>query len=449
MKPISLKKLFFKNTVIVILGVMVTSAIIFDFAYRKELQKSVHDRLKLHIYTLLSLSEFSSQTLILPDISYHPLLNTADSGLWAAVVNQGKFENPVWQSLSIEQLPNELPLSQNIGYWNNSNIHFNGNSYFTTSFKVSLKNNNKTTDFNFIVADSKESLNDSIKNFRFWLFTSFIAFSTILLISQAIALRLSFKPIKYLEREIAELDNGNQDLLSQNYPDELVGITTKLNGLINKERDQRNRYRTSMSDLAHSLKTPMAVINAEINHYKDNPTLRNAITRIDNSIEYQLRRAVICGHNIISNGVNIFNIIQMIKEALDKIYIHKNVELTINIPKESKFFGDENDLMEIMGNLMDNAYKFSRKKIIVFAEQNTKMLTISIEDDGNGLDETSKMKIFNRGGRMDEKQLGQGIGLAVVNDIVNNYEGKITTTTSSLGGALFIINFPYESNNNA
>ena len=448
MKPTSLQTYFFKNTALVVFAVMLTSVVIFDIVYRNELKQSVYERLKLHIFTLLSVAEFDGANVTLPDISYHPQLNTADSGLWAAVFSQGVNQRMLWRSLSIEQLPSEPPLSDNIGHWHFDETTVKGSHFFTASFKVGLENNKQSAVFNVVVAEDKNTLNESIQNFRFWLLISFIGFTAILLISQIIALRLSFKPIKFLEQEISDLDIGKKDLVSQEYPNELAGVTTKLNGLIKKERDQRNRYRTSMSDLAHSLKTPMAVIHAEISHYQDNATLKNAINRIDNSIEYQLRRAVIGGHNIVSAGVKLFDIIQLIKEALDKIYIHKNINLNIEIPSDSQFMGDENDLMEIMGNLMDNAYKFAKNKILVSASLTSKELIISIEDDGEGLNETAQSTIFNRGERMDEKQLGQGIGLAVVADIVNSYEGKITTGASALGGALFMIHFPYENTNN-
>ena len=448
MQAKSLQHYFFKNTALVVGTVMVASTVIFDFAYRSELEQSVYERLKLHIFTLLSVAEFDGETINLPVISYHPQLNTGGSGLWAVVLKEGE-SGSTWQSLSVERLPESLPLSDAVGEWHYDQISLESVRYLTASFQIALDNNNKITQFNFIVGEDNNLLRESIQGFRFWLLLSFIGFTSILLISQMIALRVSFRPINRLEEEIAQLDRGEKEKVTKAYPTELTGVTNKLNALIEKERNQRNRYRTSMSDLAHSLKTPMAVVRAEISHYQDNPILKQAITRIDDSIEYQLRRAVIGGHNIVAAGIDIEEIINQINTALQKIYSDKHITLTTTIPANSKFMGDENDLMEILGNLMDNAYKFAHTKIAITVEKTNTILTISIEDDGDGLDQLSKETIFNRGARMDEQSLGQGIGLAVVDDIVNSYEGKITTASSSLGGALFRLEFPLERRNNA
>ena len=142
-----------------------------------------------------------------------------------------------------------------------------------------------------------------------------------------------------------------------------------------------------------------------------------------------------------SGGTHIKQVLDLVVEALEKLYNDKNLFIEYDIESDIKFLGDENDLMEIFGNLLDNACKYAKKhiQITIRALEN---LTLIIEDDGKGLGETHLHKIFHRGERLDTKGLGQGIGLAVVFDIVKSYEGQITAGSSPLGGAQFTITIP-------
>ncbi len=439
MKPLSLRRRFFTNTTIVAVAVMTISMLIVDISYKKELEKSTREKLRLHIFTLLSVAQTQGRTLHVPDILHNPRFNTAGSGLWATVLDAAKA--PLWRSLSIQQTPRDLRLGENTGDWRFGKSTINARQYLIAAYNVAWENNQRRYHYHFVVAEDESVLREATLRFRWWLFGGFFATTAALLLCQLIVLRLAFRPISHLEDEIALLEQGKQSTLSNDYPKELSGVTSNLNALIDKQYRQRRRYRASMADLAHSLKTPMAIINAEMTNYAENKILRDATTRIDNNIEYQLRRAVISGHTLLSCGTPVREILNLVLEALRKIYRDNAISVNAELDETLLFFGDENDLMEVLGNLLDNAYKHARRRINVAAKQCAGSLTIMIEDDGKGLSDNDAVKIFARGERLDRRGGGQGLGLAVVFDIVTAYRGHIETAASSLGGARFNITF--------
>lgn len=443
MKSRSLRKRFFANTVVVAIAVMLAAALVVDVTYREELEKSTREKLRLHIFNLLSVAETEGSELFIPTILYNPRFNTIDSGLWALALNEQ--EQPVWQSLSIETIPQALKLSAETGAWHYDKATINNQTFFTAAYKIAWKDNERRYTYHFISAEDESMVSDVILRFRIWLLGGFFFITVILLSCLMLVLHLAFRPISRLEDEITLLEQGKQRSLSADYPKEIRGVTQNLNALIDKEHKQRERYRAGMADLAHSLKTPMAIINSEITNHADNEVLKNAVKRIDKSIEYQLRRAVISGHTLLSYGTDIRNVLDLVVEALEKIYSDKNISVNTRVDEELIFFGDENDLMEVFGNLLDNAHKYAKSKINITVTQNDQTLSIVIEDDGKGLSEDDALKIFSRGERLDRQGLGQGIGLAVVVNIVNSYEGEIKAQRSDLGGAKFEIIFPLRS----
>ncbi len=437
MKPISLRKRFFVNTVLVALAIMMVSALLIDVSYRKELEMAAQEKLKLYVFNLLSVAEYQNESLHLPLVLTNPGFNTEQGDLWALVLNNQN--TPLWQSLSLTHIPAALPKSPAVGQWKFSRQQVAGTEYITTSYAINWEG--KET-YHLIVAENSKFLNGLIQGFRIWLLMGFLIITITLLSIQLWVLKLAFRPIGQLEKEIANLEKGEQARLEENYPLELAGVSRNLNALIEKEYSQREKYRASMADLAHSLKTPVAIIKAELTSLPDNPTLNDALIRINDTIEYQLRRAVISGHNLLSKGTDIKITLELVLTALEKIYQTKLIRVQCEVDASLHFPGDENDLMEIFGNLLDNAFKHARHNIKISVSQSLTALEISVEDDGVGIPEKQIDTIFNRGKRLDETNSGQGIGLAIVQNIVLGYHGHIELTRSPMDGAKFILKFP-------
>ena len=423
---------------------MSLSTVVIYVNFSEEIKKNARAKLELHIYNILSVSEFSEQGINLPDILFHPRFNTVDSGLWALVLDDKK--SVIWQSLSIENTPQSLDLPEIPGQWLAGETRFEQDNYLTMSYMVQwLKdsgNENYAEENYFVIIGEKASIfRKELKRFSFWLSLAIGGTATLLLIGQFGVLKRAFRPIDKMEREINELEQGKRTALSTTYPAELRGVERNINALIKKEHRQRERYREGMANLAHSLKTPMTIISSELNAYPENTTLKNAIASANNSIEYQLRRAVISGHTLLSKSVNISDMVSLVHEALLRIYQDKPITFETKIDDTAVFLGDENDLMEVLGNLLDNAYKHATKKIVVSASVHDSSVDLVVEDDGPGLDAEDLSRVFRRGERLDQQGFGQGIGLAVVHDIVLSYNGKISASRSTLGGACFTLHF--------
>jgi two-component system, OmpR family, sensor histidine kinase PhoQ len=443
MTKTSLRRRFFTNTTVVAITVMIVSMLVVDFIFKEELEKTAHENLRLHIFTLLSVAQTDRGMLRIPAISYNPRLNTDSSGLWALVLDAER--KIAWRSLSIDTVPDNIRLGLSAGDWIFDKLLIDGHRYLTVSYKIVWEDNGQRYIYHFVAGEDEDSVKAQVQHFRLWLLGGFFSVTAVLLLCQFIVLRLAFRPISLLENEILSLEKGEKKMLSLDYPSELGGVAKNLNLFIDKERSQRERYRASMADLAHSLKTPMTIINTELTAYSNNKILKDAIVRINKIIEYQLRRAVVSGHSLVGVGTDVSHVLNLVVEALQKIYREKSINIELHVDEGLIFPGDENDLTEILGNVLDNAYKYAREKISVTVTKYKDSLVITVEDDGDGLSAIDASIIFDRGERLDCQGLGQGIGLAVVFDIVNSYQGNIDTGSSCLGGALFKIVFPFNT----
>jgi two-component system sensor histidine kinase PhoQ len=194
-----------------------------------------------------------------------------------------------------------------------------------------------------------------------------------------------------------------------------------------------------LSDLAHSLKNPLAVIQSQ---QDISASAGEQLTLINNIIEHQLKRAQSAGQSSWHLGVKIKPVVDKLISTLAKIYHDKNLSFAVNVDASAIFKGDEADLMEILGNLLDNACKAAKQKIAISVISSAKILTIEIADDGAGIEASQREIILSRGGRADTYQAGHGIGLAIVNDLVSSYQGQLTISNSTtLNGAVFTLVF--------
>ena len=254
------------------------------------------------------------------------------------------------------------------------------------------------------------------------------------------------KPLRKMALDIKQIESGQKNKLSKNYPIELRGLSHNLNTLIETEKQQRERYHNTLADLAHSLKTPLAVIQAELESDRganDKEVLINEQSkRMQEIITHQLQRAVIATPNQLRNKISVAEPIKKINGALTKVYADKNISIEQEVATNTTFQGDQRDLMEIVGNITDNACKACNRSVEIKAHMNGNKLIIEIHDDGPGIPKEQQAHILKRGQRLDSMTSGQGIGLDVVRDIIISYEGELEIHDSPLGGALFRMVLP-------
>ena len=267
------------------------------------------------------------------------------------------------------------------------------------------------------------------------------------LVLQFLILRWGLRPLNRLAEDISRVEQGVSEKLEGAYPAEVEPVTRNLNRLIGTERSQRERYRNTLADLAHSLKTPLAVITGASSEKHTlqsySALVEEQAGRMAQIVQYQLSRAVKAKEQTIASAIPLESSIRRITSALEKVYASKGMRLSYQGLESKVFAGDERDLMELMGNLLENAFKYGTSQVSISAEEDQSFLILVIEDDGPGVGIESDRVILQRGARLDTSLPGQGIGLAVCVDILSSYNGSLEVDRSKkLGGAAFIIRVP-------
>ena len=255
--------------------------------------------------------------------------------------------------------------------------------------------------------------------------------------------------MRRLSQELDEIETGERESLSEQHPRELLRLTGSLNRLLQSEREQRTRYRDSLDDLAHSLKTPLAVLQGVSESMAQRPAereqawvLQSQIERMNQQIGYQLQRASLRKSGLVRHQVELLPVVQSLCNTLDKVYRDKGVKVSYDIPELSHVPIEQNALLELLGNLLENGYRLCLSQVRISLHRNVHGIEVCVEDDGPGVPPDQRARILQRGERLDRQHPGQGIGLAVVKDIIESYDASLTLDDSSLGGAAFRIHFP-------
>jgi len=256
--------------------------------------------------------------------------------------------------------------------------------------------------------------------------------------------------VRRLEREIHEVEEGRSDTLGTGYPRELSGVATNLNALLVGERKRVSRYRDTLGNLAHSLKTPLAVLRsaASTEQGAGGEALESEIDRMSGIIEHQLKRAAASGGALLGQApIDVAGVASELRATLLKVYARKDLSIELLTAPGTQFVGDRGDFVELLGNLLDNACKWCKGHVRLTAAIDDsgfarEKLKITIEDDGPGICEEDRQRIGQRGVRTDENVPGHGIGLSMVHETIEMYGGSLAIGDSPLGGAGFTVRLP-------
>jgi len=329
-----------------------------------------------------------------------------------------------------------------------------GEEYFVLSYGILWEDG--TSEYSFTVMENAAPYYSEISNFRTSLWSWLGGAAMVLLLMQLVLMRWVLSPLHRMAQDLKQIETGEADQLDENYPLELQGVTKNLNVLIETERKQQDRYRTTLGDLAHSLKTPLAVIGGVMQSLSEKSakpdsskqqleSVNEQLVRMNQIVSYQLQRAVQANNtNYLSRQVNVANTVQKVMAALAKVYVDKGIKTEASLDPRVTFSGDERDLLEVLGNVLDNAFKYGKQTIEVEVnpiEGEASGLEIVVEDDGPGISADKQEFVLQRGARADTLVQGQGIGLAVVTDIISSYNGTIKVEQGKLGGARIVIVF--------
>ncbi|KGJ91477.1 ATP-binding region ATPase domain protein [Colwellia psychrerythraea] len=435
--------------------ILPTIAFIIMNSFEKHMMRSIENELSAYSYSILAVAEVEQSNLVMPEVLIENQFNVSDSGLYAFIsapvkhkskTTPGALRNAIlWRSQSLltmdivdEQLSIKLvPLVT--GAKSFFSLEINGSPHFIYSYAVSFSEGSDNFPITVHIIRDKQTFSQLISNFKRQLWLGLAVLMVIILLLQLVWLMWTLKPLSTLEHEIKAVEQGRAEKLTSLYPIELAKLTTQLNQLLITEQKQRQRYRNALSDLAHSLKTPLAVLQAQRDISAVN---QEQINRINATIEHQLKRAQSAGHSSWLLGIDIKPVVDKLLNTLAKIYQSEQKQLMLNLTDYPTFKGDEADLLELLGNLLDNAYKAAKSTIMLTISQQEKALIMCIEDDGIGIKQQQITQILERGVRADTYEAGHGVGLAIVRDLMASYQGEMHIGTSAaLGGAKFTLSF--------
>jgi two-component system sensor histidine kinase PhoQ len=420
---------------------MVLTAVALERAVAKRALQAQEDGLQLLIYSLLAAVDRDRQgsaITVSPDRLFEPSLVTRNSGLYALLYDSDNRE--IWRSESITlSFPGIERLE--LGEWNFEAVEQQSTPYFRLGFALQWPDiENKLRRYQVVVWRNAVDYHEQLNRFRQILWTWLIITTILLLGIMYMVTRWSLRPLQKVGHEVKAIEDQRQSGFEQEYPTEIAPLTENLNILLKRERYQRQRYRNAMDDLAHSLKTPLAVITGLGDYAKFDraqlDTLREQTVRMNQIVSYQLQKASSVTEVSISKPLELVTIVEKLLSALEKVYREKSIRVENSMPVTIPLRMDEGDCLEVVGNLLDNAFKYGRSRISVSAltDELERSTSLVIEDDGEGLNAREIEQILNRGTRLDEATEGQGIGLAVVADIVESYNIELGFSRADLGG---------------
>lgn len=350
------------------------------------------------------------------------LLNLPNSGLYAQVINdQGKI---LWQSKSY--LNSDVPKTHyiSVGKENYLHVSFKDGQFLQHTFGVSWLVGNDELPLSFSITQNLNEFNKELTTYRntLWFWLLLLAFT--LVITQLLVLRWGLSPMRKVGLEIHQIQQGNQQFITGQYPKEIHLISEQINQLLLHEQQQKERYKNALGDLAHSLKTPLAILKSEIETHQTGA--QEPLNRINQLVDYQLQKAATQGNAHFAQKIDVIELARRISRSLQKVYIDKQIHLNEKYPDTLLFKIDEGDFMELIGNLVDNAFKWANQSISLAISLDNDKLHVTIKDDGVGLPKDQVAELLQRGKRADENIAGQGIGLNIVRNIIDQYQGKLS-----------------------
>ncbi|MCS3466775.1 two-component system sensor histidine kinase PhoQ [Pseudomonas sp. JUb42] len=410
------------------------------------LRSSIEQRLASDVTTLISAARIEDDHLLMPTVLPGEQFNLPGSRLIGYIYDrQGHL---VWRSRAAEAEDiNYVPRYDGKGDEFSKLRDINGEEFFVNDVEIQLLGGRNAA-FSIVSLLPVREYQETISDLRRKLYLGFGGALLALMALLWLGMTWGLRALRGLSQELDEVEAGNRDGLSEQHPSELLRLTGSLNRLLSSEREQRIRYRDSLGDLAHSLKTPLAVLQGVSETIAKRPedmeqarVLQTQIERMSQQIGYQLQRASLRKSGLVRHHVALRPVVESLCNTLDKVYRDKQVKVSLDLPEQSMVAMEEGALLEMLGNLLENAYRLCLSEVRVTQRSSRLGDELCIEDDGPGVPQSQRARILERGERLDRQHPGQGIGLAVVKDIIESYGARLTLGDSELGGAAFRIHF--------
>ena len=423
-----------------------------DFSFRGLADRARRDVLEADVDALIAAAEFDRQGRLAPDEQQlsEPRLKTLGSGLVALVRTRRGAES--WRSASAVGLTLRVDDDLRPGERRARRLTApDGTRFLAFSLGVAWESSRgKSREYVFTAAENLEPYYSQLYRFRVELLAGFVAFTAVLLLGVVLSLRHLLRPLRRIESEIAEIEAGRRERLGDHWPRELVGVAHSLNALLRVEHERLARYRNTVGNLAHSLKTPLSVMRGALgaDAAPDRALIEAQIDRMQDIVRHQLDRAAAAAPVVGTHARPVAPLLAELAAALGKVHAGRGLAITVEAAAELGYPIERGDLLELAGNLADNACKWARRAVVIAAGEWARAdwrrpgLVLTVSDDGPGIPAEARARVRGRGVRLDERVPGQGLGLAMVDEIVKAYGGEFELGESAAGGLAAIVRLP-------
>lgn len=429
---------------VVLAAFLMAGGLALERAFRESAMAAQRDKLTGLIYGLLGAAEEGSNgnLLIFPADLPDPRLREPESGLEAAILApDGAL---VWASAGFsEALPKPAPVP--VGQWDFTPLPAAGRLRLAFGLRW-LGLDAESHEYTAVVYENTDGV-DALRNqFRRELWTWFLAVALGLTAAMLAALTLLMRPVQGLTRKLQRIEQGESDAIEGRYPLELEPLVDAMNAMIRRERTQLTRYRHALGDLAHSLKTPLSVIRGTLDS-EDAPDARRRVVneqvqRMQSIIDHQLGRAARAGKPTLTRPLRLRPLAERVVQAMRKVHHERGLDIRVLPGADPKLRADRGDLFEMLGNLLENATRLANREVLVEVRLQEQQVVLRVDDDGPGFPADAE-RLLQRGQRADSRHAGQGIGLSVVKELVDAYEGQLRLGQSPrLGGARVEVELP-------
>lgn len=417
---------------------MITSASLLSNAFIKSQNNAEIERLRSMIYSLLSSAVTEGNELSMPKTIDDPRFNDSLSGNFGYLINnKGRI---LWRSSSAKLLPDST-IAFVTNQWVPGEYFFfqtkaqaldldlSGLSYDIT-WRFDERNSAK---LRFVVLADRAPLKSELETYQqlLWRWLSIVAVALLALL--LLILLWGLRPLKKLAYQLERLQHGEADQLVGSFPHEIQPVVNNFNRVLHYQQQQQQQFRDSLDNLAHSLKTPLAAISAQLQAESMNiQTLIQQTERMNDIISRQLTQAVSYQTALTYQSLKLAPVVKELIDTFEKVYFDRDIELSFNVPQNITLQWHEADLLEVLGNLTDNACKYGKGKVHIEACMKDQSPLVSIHNNGDPISEADAHALLARGARADTHQPGQGIGLSVAHQMITRYGGTLNLRWSNL-----------------
>jgi signal transduction histidine kinase len=298
----------------------------------------------------------------------------------------------------------------------------------------------------FVAAEDRSPIDRDVRSFGLRAAGLLVLLGAGLVAMVILQVRVGLQPLFALRREVVAVRQGRTERVQGDYPAELAPLAQELNALVAHNQEVVERQRTHVGNLAHALKTPLSVMLAEAG--RQSGELSDVVVRqaeaMRQQVERHLRRARAAARSQGSRDRTLVEpALEELARTLERIFEIRGVMIDWTCPSDLAFQGERQDLLEMVGNVMENACKWCRREVWVQAEAvSDRRLRLSVEDDGPGLPADRRAEVLERGARLDESAPGSGLGLSIVDELVRAYGGTMQFGESDRGGLKVEIELP-------